>query len=124
MKVNLYMTNKELEVFNQVRSLLTSELIPEKFQDNKIDNAMYGHCYHAALAMYDLLGKKDSGYAVKCGIDSDSIKHYWLEIDNRIIDPTFEQYSELDREPPYNKLSKCDYRPSKATKYLIETIRG
>lgn len=123
MLVNENMTDLEMSVFNQVRSLLVPELIPNKFKDNTIDSPMYGHCYHATLAMYHLLGGKEAGYKIKCGIDNDETKHYWLEIDNRIIDPTFEQYADLNREPPYKNYSRCDYRPSKASKSLIEKLK-
>jgi len=119
---NKIMTQQEEALFNQVRSLLNPDLIPEKFKDNKINSPYYGHCYHASLALYNLLGGINSGYKIKCGLDSDNIKHYWIEIDNRIIDPTIEQYTDLNREPPYNNLTRCDHRKSKSTKILIEQL--
>lgn len=124
MKVNENMTDIEKEVFNKVRSLLTLDLIPEKFQDKKVDSLMYGHCYHATLAMYNLLGGKEAGYKVKSTFDNDKVKHYWLEIGNKIIDPTVEQYSDLGRVFPYeNEKTRSDHRLSKSTKYLIEKLK-
>lgn len=122
MTPNIGMTQKEQDLFDKVRALLTPELIPDKFQDGKIDNPMYGHCYHATLALSNLLGGKDFGYKIKCGVDTDDIKHYWIMKDDRIIDPTSEQYTDLNRTPPYDNTSRCDYRPSKATKALIEAL--
>jgi len=122
MNPNQNMTPKEKELFQKIRTLLTPDLIPEKFRDNKINSPFYGHCYHASLALYKLLGGKEAGYRIKCGIDSDNIKHYWIEVNDRIIDPTIEQYTDLDRALPYSNLSKCDYRPSKSTKILIEKL--
>jgi len=122
MNPNQNMTPKEKELFHKIRALLTPDLIPEKFRDNKVDSSFYGHCYHASLALYKLLGGKEAGYKIKCGIDSDNIKHYWIEVDDRIIDPTIEQYTDLGRELPYKNLSKCDYRPSKSTKILIKKL--
>ena len=74
MKVNENMTDIEKEIFNKVRFLLTLDLIPEKFQDKKVDSLMYGHCYHATLAMYNLLGGKEAGYKVKSTFDNNKIK--------------------------------------------------
>jgi hypothetical protein len=125
MIINKGFTEEENEVFNKVRALLSLDLIPEKYQDKKIDNLMYGHCYHATLAMYKLLGGKETGYKIKSTFDNEGIKHYWLEIDNRIIDPTIEQYSDLNRELPYsNDKTRSDHRLSKAAKYLIKEIEG
>jgi len=122
-KINENMTDVEILIFNKVRSLLTTDLIPTKFKNNAVNSSMYGHCYHATLAMYSLLGGRKSDYKIKCGIDIDGIKHYWLEIEDRIIDPTVEQYSEINREPPYGNYSRCDYRQSKASKYLVEMLK-
>ena len=119
---NTNMTPKEELLFDKVRGILSKDLIPVKFQDGKIDNPMYGHCYHAALSLYNLLGGKDVGYKIKCGVDQDNIKHYWIEIEDRIIDPTSEQYIDLNRIPPYDNTSRCDYRPSKSTKIIIEAL--
>jgi len=124
MIINKNFTEVEKEVFDKVRALLTPDLIPGKYQDKKLDNSMYGHCYHATLAMYKLLGGKETGYKVKSTFDNDGIKHYWLEINNRIIDPTIEQYIDLNRELPYsNDKVRSDHRLSKAAKYLIEEIK-
>lgn len=123
MTINKNFTKREKEVFDKVRALLSSDLIPKKYQNKKIDNFMYGHCYHATLAMYKLLGGKETGYKVKSTYDNDGIKHYWIEIDDKIIDPTIEQYIDLNRELPYsNDKTRSDHRLSKAAKYLIEII--
>ena len=121
--MNENMTPAEIEAFEKVRSLLTEDFIPKKYKDRKIDHKMYGHCYHATLAMYDLLGGKEKGYKIKCATDNEGTKHYWLEKNGRIIDPTFEQYSETSRTPPYDKKGRCDYRKSNAVKQLLRIIK-
>jgi len=125
MKVpNENMTKIEREIFDKVRDNLTEDLLPKNYRDKKIPHKMYGHCYHASKVMYKLLGGKDKGYRLKCGIDSDNITHYWIEIDERIIDPTVEQYTDLGRKPPYDTPKRhCEYRDTKAVKTLEQRLK-
>ncbi len=97
------MTSKEKEIYTLVKNELIKEIIPPEYGDNKIDHPMYGHCHHAALTMYILLGGKDQGYKLQKAIDNDGITHYWLaNKNNEIIDPTKERYTDLDRKLPYH----------------------
>ncbi|MDY0314109.1 MAG: hypothetical protein RBR32_03445 [Bacteroidales bacterium] len=119
------MTRREEEIFNAIRNELFDEIIPINYQDGKINHPMYGHCHHAALSMYILLGGKEKGYKLQKADDTDGIIHYWLiNKDNEIIDPTKEQYTDLNRELPYNrtKNNRASYRQTKAVKHILNKI--
>ena len=121
------MTSKEKEIYTLVKNELIEEIIPPEYQDNKINHPMYGHCHHAALTLYILLGGKEKGYKLQKAIDNDGITHYWLvNKNNEIIDPTKEQYTDLNRELPYNnrKDNRASYRKTKAVKYLLEKCQN
>lgn len=118
------MNDDEKLIYDLVREKLIDDLIPSSYR-NLVDSKYCGHCHHASLAMYNLLGGKDKGYGLRTAIDELDIKHYWLiDSNNEIIDPTIEQYTELGRKPPYDKVKskKASYRKSNATKYIIENV--
>ena len=50
----------ERQIFNLVRAELSDELIPSRYK-NVLNHRMCGHCHHASLAMYNLLGGKEAG---------------------------------------------------------------
>lgn len=119
------MTEKEKTIYDLVRKHLTDDLIPKDYKD-KIDSKYCGHCHHASLAMYHLLGGKDHGYKINSCVDELGIKHYWLLTgNNEIIDPTKEQYTDLNRKLPYeNKKERSSYRMTNATKSIIEKVKS
>jgi len=118
------MNSQEKKIFDLVREELKDEMIPESYR-GLVNSKYCGHCHHASLAMYNLLGGKTNGYRLQSAIDELAIKHYWLiNSNNEIIDPTHEQYSALDREPPYDKIknNKASYRETKATTLIIKSV--
>lgn len=118
------MNENEKRIYDYVRSELKEEYIPLEYR-GKINNKFCGHCHHATIAMYYLLGGKNSGYKVKKAVDELSITHYWLESESgNVIDPTSEQYTELSRPLPYkNKISKgVSYRKTKAANEIIAKV--
>ena len=117
------MNTKEQLIFDLVRAELTEDMIPKSYQ-GLVDSPMCGHCHHATLAMYDLLGGKDEKYKVKKGIDEDEISHYWLQgPTGEIIDPTHEQYTDLNRTAPYqNPEPRASYRKTNAAKSIIDNV--
>lgn len=68
-----------------------------------------GFCTLASNAVYHLLGGKSVGLTpMQASYKDPRIKgrasHWWLkDADGNIIDPTWDQYTELDKEPPYEK---------------------
>jgi len=115
---------QEKMIFELVRSELSDEFVAEEYR-GKVDSPYCGHCHHATLAMYSLLGGKDNGYKVRKAIDEFEIKHYWLEnAKGEIIDPTAEQYTDLGRNLPYNNRvnSGVSYRRTKAANAIIKRV--
>ena len=95
------MTPHEQRVFAFVKSELRPDMVPPEYS-GMVASEFCGHCHHATLAMYELLGGKNCGYKVRKAIDELQIKHYWLESPSgEIIDPTAEQYTDLNRPLPY-----------------------
>jgi len=118
------MTKAEKTIFDLVRDELTDDMVPESYK-NLVDSQFCGHCHHASLAMYNLLGGKEQGYKLQKAIDEKNIVHYWLVNNkNEIIDPTVEQYTTLNRPLPYNnkKDNRASYRKTNATKKIINNV--
>jgi len=120
------MTLDELRVFDLVRLELKPDMVPPEYR-GKVASKYCGHCHHATIAMYFLLGGKDKGYKVCKAIDELDIKHYWLErSDGEIIDPTGEQYTELNRPPPYKARVKngVSHFKSKSAEIIIKNVQA
>jgi len=97
------LNTEEKTIFVLVRSELRDEYVPEQYR-NLVNSWYCGHCHHATVAMYYLLGGKEKKYKIRKAIDELEITHYWLEtVEGEIIGPTAEQYTELGRELPYRK---------------------
>ncbi|MFB1118865.1 hypothetical protein RF240_21675 [Dickeya dadantii] len=120
------MNQTEQRIFDLVRSELTDDLLPKPYR-GLVNSKFCGHCHHASLAMYNLLGGRAKGYKLQKAIDEDNITHYWLvNENNEIIDPTAEQYSELERPFPYHliKNNRASYRLTKATNRIISNVKA
>lgn len=120
------MNEKEKIIFDLVRAELTDALIPDSYR-NLVDSKFCGHCHHACLSMYYLLGGKEQGYKLQKAIDEKGIIHYWLiTSENEIIDPTVEQYIDLNRPLPYKGVqdNRASYRKTKSTKIIIENVEN
>lgn len=115
----------------QIVSVLSPDLLKPKyrFMDDPA-NPTAGHCYHAAEALWHLLGGKASGWRPQVYREDDGVTHWWLRhAGGKIADPTAAQYQ---GEPlPYARgLGKaCGFMtrlPSRPAKIIIErvTFRG
>jgi len=119
------MTPMEQRIYDLVRQELKPEMVPPEYR-GKVESEFCGHCHHATIAMYNLLGGKDDGYKVRKAIDELRIKHYWLESPTgETLDPTAEQYTALGRDLPYsNKVSKgVSHLKSNHAKKIIANVR-
>jgi hypothetical protein len=113
-------------IFDLVRSELRPEYVPIEYR-GEVNSEYCGHCHHATIAMYYLLDGKINGYKVRKAIDERNIKHYWLECPNgEIIDPTAEQYTDLNRPLPYNAHVRkgVSHLKSKVAMTIIENVRA
>lgn len=120
------LTPSESKLYSLIRSLLTPDMVKPEYRQ-AVDSEYCGHCHHASLAMYYLLGGKSAGYKMRKAIDELGITHYWLERpDGVIIDPTVEQYTELNRPLPYdNRVNKgVSHMISRATKVIMEKAKA
>jgi hypothetical protein len=123
-------TEAELKVVASVRKVLTEELRTNDFK-NIGYGAECGHCYHAAQAVYFLLGGSSAGYSGKQAIDSECISHWWVCSPNgAILDPTSSQYIDFNRTPPYQKGRSRSFNrynskePTAKAKKVIERVRN
>ena len=117
------MTPYEQRHFNAIRELLTPDLLGARFRDRP-NSPFYGHCFHASIALYKLLGGKEHGYAVWRADDSTGVRHYWLTSQSgEIIDPTVEQYTNFGQPLPYANGRRTGFRDSAAAKRLVQAIQ-
>lgn len=119
------MTPHEERIYHLVRAQLKPEMVDKCFRDLGIHNYC-GHCHHATIALYNLLGGKHAGYKVNKAIDEQGIKHYWLTSPTgENIDPTVEQYTDLGRCLPYLNSIKTgiSYRISNNARMIMDNIK-
>jgi len=72
-----------------------SLMYPDDIQTNKY----YGHCYHSSQALYYLMNTDQ--LQPMSAEDYRGEKHWWLQSDEKIYDPTADQYYSVGKLPPY-----------------------
>ena len=88
-----------------IKKNLTIDLIPKKWQARNISNPMFGHCHNAAGCLYKVFGS--SAVKMYRGLDDEGIYHWWVvDLNDKIIDLTVEQYTSQGRNAPYDKGEK------------------
>lgn len=116
------MTPNERRLFDAIRNHLTPELLGANFRDRP-ESPFYGHCFHASIALYQVLGGKEQGYAVWKGVDCTGVSHYWLTSPSgEIIDPTAEQYTNFGIPLPYASGRRTGFRVPRAARHLVQSI--
>lgn len=110
-----------------IKDNLTIDLLPLNMRQRNIfggSNNTYGHCHTASGVLYHLFGSKNvTPYKA---LDEEGLYHWWVVDKNgKIIDITSEQYTLLNRTPPYDQGKKAsllgfDYR--KKVKVLLERV--
>lgn len=118
------MNTQESRYLKAIKAVLSPALINPKFA-GKVDHPMCGHCHHASLALYTLLGGKNKGYKLQRAQDELGITHYWVvNASGQTLDPTAEQYTELGRPLPYhNKVNnQASYLPTKSSRRIVEMV--
>jgi hypothetical protein len=117
-------------LIQQIKSVLTPDLLKREYRSINEKNPMYGHCYAATEALYHLI--KDSGqwsnYKPHRCKDDKGVTHWWLQdSENNILDPTKEQYFSVGRTPPYANGRKGPFltqQPSGRAATIIARVRG
>jgi len=111
-------------LINNIKDNLTSNLLKKEYRELNKNNPMFGHCYIATETLYHLINNKD--YKPYYGKDENNITHWWLQNSSgKILDATKEQYTSLNKKPPYHKGRKGAFltkQPSKRSKILINKL--
>ena len=117
------MTNNEENLLKAVQTVLTPDLVPEKYR-GRPENPMFGQCYGAAEALYRLLGAKEHGYKAQRATDNEGIVHWWvLSPIGNVLDPTAAQYTDFGKIPPHAKgLGASFRRPSKRAEIIMKRV--
>lgn len=117
------MTQNEQRLFDAIRNCLTPDLLGVNYR-NRPESPFYGHCFHASIALHQVLGGTERGYAVWKGVDSTGVSHYWLTSPSgEIIDPTAEQYTDFGIPLPYAYGRRTGFRISGAARFLVQAVQ-
>ncbi len=117
-------------VIELIQNNLTPDLLKNKklmYPGDRRNNKYYGHCYHSTQALYYLI---DTDQLVPMsGEDYRGEKHWWLQVRERILDVTSEQYYCVNESPPYNSGKKSTWygwkqRPQQITINLMKRELG
>lgn len=115
-------------LIDQIKAALTPDLLQPKYRFmHDPANPTAGHCYHAAEALWHMLGGAESAWIPQVHREEDGVTHWWLRlVGSRIVaDPTADQYQ---GEPlPYDRgLGKgCGFMtraPSKRAQAIIDRV--
>jgi hypothetical protein len=111
----------------QITEALSPDLLKLKYRFmHDPANPTAGHCYHAAEALWHLLGGEDSDWKPQVHREDDGVTHWWLRhASGAIADPTAAQYQN-DPLPYERGLGKgCGFmtrEPSRPARILIERV--
>ena len=117
-------------VIELIQNNLTPDLLKNKklmYPGDRRNSKYYGHCYHSTQALYYLI---DTDQLVPMSSeDYRGEKHWWLQVRERILDVTSEQYYCVNESPPYNSGKKSKWygwkqRPQQITINLMKRVLG
>jgi len=116
-------------VIEKIKDNLSPDLLKKRkslmYPSDLLTNKFYGHCYHSTQALYYLM---DTDRLVPMsGKDYRGESHWWLQDENKIYDPTVNQYVDKGQIPPYNKGKKSKWygwkqRPHQITLELMKRV--
>lgn len=110
----------------KVKRALTGDLLQSKYKwMHDPNNPTAGHCYHAAEALYHMLGGKKNGWVPMRVREPDGMTHWWLKNTKteEIGDPTSDQYRLVGEEPPYADGRAGGFLTRQPSKRAAEIIR-
>lgn len=88
-------------VMGLIKHQLTSDLLTPKYRAENLTNPTYGHCYHSIQALYYLMNTDK--LIPMSGKDYRDDYHWWLQDEERVYDPTADQYYTVGKLPPYHQ---------------------
>ena len=85
---------------------LTPDLIPRKWRQRNSVNPMFGHCHTASACLQKIFTTKELKlYRAQY---QQEIWHWWVVDNNgKLIDLTSKQYTDWNKEPPYENGQKA-----------------
>jgi hypothetical protein len=116
-----------------IGTVLSPELLRADWRaKSEGEHHTHGHCYVAAEAMFHLLGGHGSELSpryAKYLEDDEWCTHWWLYSSNRarIFDPSKEQYTYVELNPPYHLGKRCAFltkQPSKRAVIVIDRVKA
>ena len=110
----------------KIKRALTGDLLQPGYKwMHDPANPTAGHCYHAAEALYHMIGGKKSGWVPMRVREADGMTHWWLQHrkTGEIADPTADQYRLLGEEPPYTEGRAGGFLTRQPSKRASEIIR-
>lgn len=113
------------EIKAAIQAALTPDLLKPKWKRIAAEKGTpyCGHCYHAAEALYWILGRGSSGYKPHYVKHEGETHWYLMSANGEVLDPTAEQF---DNTPPYSQGRGCGFltdMPSKRALKVIQRIR-
>ena len=85
---------------------LTPDLIPRKWRQRNSVNPMFGHCHTASACLQKIFTTKE--LKLYRAQDQQDIWHWWAVDNNgKLIDLTSKQYTDWNKEPPYENGQKA-----------------
>lgn len=126
-----YTENNMCLVMGLIANHLTPDLLKGRkkllYPDDVRTNKMYGHCYHAAQALYYLINTDQ--LQPMSAEDYREEKHWWLQSGERIYDITAGQYYSVGKLPPYESGKKSVWygwkgRPQQISLDLMVRVLG
>ena len=104
---------------------LTPDLLPKKWIERNKTNPTFGHCHTASACLQKIFGTKN--LKLYHGLDEEGIWHWWvIDLNQKLIDLTSDQYYSLNKIPPYNvgkKASMLGFEYRKRVLRLLDKVK-
>jgi hypothetical protein len=122
-----YNENNMCLVMGLIKKHLTPDLLTPKYRVENLTNPTYGHCYHSIQALYYLMNT--DRLVPMSGKDYRDDYHWWLQDEEKVYDPTADQYYNVAKLPPYHQGKKSKWygwgqRPHQRSLDLIVRVLG
>lgn len=117
------MQNDYNQKINLVQINLTPDLLKGRWKEQT--HPLEGHCYVAAEALYHIIDKENFDvYYAAYQDENGRATHWWLKRKDSelILDPTKEQYSFFNLQPPYHLGKRGMFLTSKPSKRAMQII--
>lgn len=114
------------ELFLQIRSMLTPDLVKPEYRNSK--NYLAGHCYAASEALYHMLGGKEAGYTPQVlnyskfpeGLKKGQTHWFLKNAEGEVLDVTAKQFKVTI---PYDKDVGTGFLTKQPSRRAQEIIR-